>query len=237
MTSFASRHDGFRRLLMLVALAGTVTVGTGCTQVLDTVLAAQDGSGVTITLGALNLDTQFVGGIDSTVKINISFFDLLFNKPLNGTVTINDLLLAGTPIILPIGPGLSTGAICVSPLDPNSPGGGTISIDLKHNKLTMQVSSATAIRLASPILGPAVGVLEFPVDVDATVPVTLFDLLGALGGGSLPLDITQPIDFTIDDPSSPFNGAVVQGQFVLAQADSFPTDPLIDECRTLLAGL
>ena len=62
-------------------------------------------------------------------------------------------------------------------------------------------------------------------------------LVGALGGGSLPLDIVQEVSLVIDDPGSPFNGAVVNGQFVLAQADSFPTDPLITECRDLLAGL
>ena len=237
MNAFQSRSEGLKRALMLAGLVGTVVVGTGCSQVLDTILEAQEGSGVTILLGALELETTFVGGIDSTVEIEISLFDLLFGRPLDGTVTINDLLLAGTPIIIPIGPGLSTGAICVSPLDPENPGGGTIEIDLKHRKLTMQVSSTAGIRLADPLLGPAVGVLEFPVEVDTVAPVSLIDLLGALGGGSLPLDFVQEVSLVIDDPGSPFNGAVVTGQFVLAQADSFPTDPLITECRDLLAGL
>jgi hypothetical protein len=234
MNALESRREGLKRTLMLAGLMGTMVVGTGCTQVLDTVLEAQEGSGVTITLGVLNLETTFTGGIDSTVEITISLFDILFGRPLDGTVELNDLLLAGTPII--IAPGLTTGAICVSPLDPENPGGGTIEIDLKRRKLTMQVSAAAGIRLADPFLGPAVGVLEFPVEVDATAPVSLADLLGALGGGSLPLDITQPVSMTINDPTSPFNGAVIEGQFVFAQADAFPTNPLIEECRALVAG-
>lgn len=233
--SASLRRDGLVRALMLVGLTWTAVGSTGCSQVLDTIIAAQEGSGVTIQLGTLDLETQFVGGIDSTVTIQISLFDLLFGLPLKGTVDVNDMLFAGTPIIL--APGVSTGAICISPLDPADPGGGTIKIDLKRRKLTMQVTSISGIRLADPVLGPVVGVLEFPVEVDSVVPVSLLDLLGALGGGSLPLDITQDVSLVIDDPSSPFNGAVITGQFVLGQADAFPSDPLIDECRALLAGV
>jgi hypothetical protein len=236
MNVFESGSNRIKRTLMLAGLLGTMVVGTGCTQVLDTILAAQEGSDVTIQLGALNLETSFTGGIDSTVEITISLFDILFGRPLDGTVEINDLLLAGTPIIIPIGPGISTGAICVSPLDPGNPGGGTIVIDLKRRKLTMHVATAAGIRLADPVLGPAVGVLEFPVAVDATVPVSLADLLGALGGGSLPLDITQEVSMTINDPGSPFNGAVITGQFVFAQEDTFPSDPLLTQCRALVSG-
>jgi hypothetical protein len=84
------------------------------------------------------------------------------------------------------------------------------------------------------VLGPVVGVLEFPVSVDAEAPVSLADLLGALGGGSLPIDITQPVSFTINDPGNPLNGATVTGQFIFSQADALPEeDPLMQACRAL----
>jgi hypothetical protein len=208
-----------------------MVVGTGCTQVIDSILAAQDGSGVTITggpVGPAMLTTQFVGGIDSTATVQISFFDLLLNRPLDGTVEINDMLFAGTPI--QIGP-FNTGAICVAPIDPNNPGGGTIEIDLKHNTLTFAVTTDAGIRLADPVLGPLVGVLPFPVDVSASSPVSLKQLLGALGGGSLGIQITQPIALTI--ATGPFAGATATGQFILAEASAFPTDPKLDTCRAL----
>lgn len=236
MNANAATRAGLTRAILLLSLVGSIGVTTGCTQVLDTILEVSEGSGVNVQLGALDLDSSFVGGIDSTVEIKISFFDLLFGLPFDGTVTINDLLIAGTAIIIPIGPGLSTGTLCVSPVDPDDPGGGTIEIDLKHRKLTMQVTSLTGIQVTDPVLGPIVGVLEFPVEVESVSPVSLLDLLGALGGGSLPLDISQEIDFVIDDPTSPFNGAIVTGVINLAQADAFPSDPLLDDCLAFLNG-
>jgi hypothetical protein len=216
----------------LLALVASVGVTTGCTQVLDTILEVQEGSSVTITLGANDLSSDFVGGIDSTTEIDIGFFDLLFGLPLDGTVTVNDILIAGTAIV--IGPGISTGTLCVSPLDPDDPGGGTIEIDLKHRELTLHVSSLTGAVGTDPILGPALGVIEFPVEIDSVTPVSLLDLLGALGGGSLPLDVTQEFDFVIED--GPFAGAMVSGVISLAQVDAFPSDPLLDECLAFLAG-
>ena len=223
-----------RSVLLLAGLMTTLVGATGCTQVMETVLELQEGSSAVIQLGATPLTSDFVGGIDATAEITISLFDILFGRPLDGTVEINELLIAGTPINII---GFSTGAVCVSPLDPNEPGGGTIEVDLKRRKLTLNVVSLAGIRITDPLLGPQVGVLEFPVEVSAETPVSLIDLLGALGGGSLPIDFTQEVSFVINQPGSPFNGATVTGQFILAQTDAFPTDPLIDDCRALLAGL
>jgi hypothetical protein len=228
-------HRGLHRALLVAGLALTVGGTTGCTQVVDAVLALEEGSGITIELGTDSLSTNFEGGIDSTATVNIGFFDLLFGKPLEGDVVINDIQIAGEPFMIPIPGGgtFNSGTICVLPLDPDNIGGGTISINLLRHKLTFDVSTATGIRLADPVLGPALGVMEFPFDVSASAPITLLDLLGALATGGLPIELTQEISMVIDDPTSLLNGATVTGQFVLGNADAIPSSARLDECLAL----
>lgn len=225
------RVAGLKRTVLLLALAGSIGVTTGCTQVVDQILEVGPGSSVTLTIADTDLTSDQVGGIESTVELQISFFDVLFNLPLDGTVTINDILIAGTP--LTIGPN-STGTLCTSPLDPNDAGGGTIEINLKRRKLTLETASLTGVEATDPVIGPVLGVLELPVEISAMQPVNLLDLLGALGGKGLPLDITQEFEFTIEE--GPLTGAVVSGVLNLTSTDTFPTDPLITECENFLAG-
>jgi hypothetical protein len=229
----AARRAARSGRALLLALIGSIGFTTGCTQVVQTILQVGDGSGVAIQLGSLNLSSDFSGGIDSTAEIEISFFDLLLGRPLDGTVAINELLIAGTPIV--ILPGLTTGTLCVAPIDPDDPGSGTIEIDLKHRELHLTFSALTGIVATDPVLGPALGVFEFPVEIEETSPVSLVDLIGALGGGALPIDIAQEIDFVIDDPGSLLNGAHVTGLITLAPADALPSNPLLDECAAFLA--
>ena len=234
-----ARGRGSRRVHIL-ALAVLMAGGVGCSQQIDTTLVAAEGSQLQLRVPAVtgrdSTPSLFSGGIEATASVDISFFDLLFGRPLAGTLEIDDVLLSGSNALIPFGSFVvGSGNICVSPADPAAPGGGDLEIDLKNRELRFDVAADTVVQVTDPFAGNLLGVTPFPFDVSATSPVSLFDLIGALGGGALPLAVTVDIDETIPNPGF-VEGVRAFGQVVLEGASEIPQTDDLTACESFLAA-
>ena len=211
-------------------------LGLLCTACMDVkqeaILELQPGSQVTLTAGGLPpLMSAQEGFIRSSITLSIDVGDLLRGRPIMGTVKAEEVLIAGSA--LDIAPGLTSGTLCTS-LDPSQPASGTATINLLRQRLMLAVQSGTRIAITDPNLRALLTTaadLSVPVSIQATVPINLGDLIGALLGNALPIQITQPIMQTVPSDVPILGGGTITGQLVLAAATQPPTSPRIEECR------
>ena len=229
------------RLAVLVAFAAG---GLACGAMeMPMTLALEEGSGMSIYLNPTTTplllgDVQLEGGVETLMTTQIDLMDLLWHRPIMGTIEITKLLFAGTPFSLL---GIPTGAVCTVP-DPNTPSGGTVLIDLfdhKINNASVQfvMDMATAIKVENPVLAGAIPD-GFPLvlTVDSEADLSLAEMLGMfLGTGGGGFGITQELDevFTVSVMGLPLELGVV-GQLTLNTVDEFPTGALLDDCIALL---
>jgi hypothetical protein len=206
-------------------------------------LALEEGSSMDIwlnpdttpfLLGTVDLE----GGVETLMTAEIGLFDLMFKRPILGTIEVVDLLFAGTPFSLL---GIPTGEVCTIP-DPNTPSGGSVLIDIfdhEPNNASLQftMDMATAIIVGNPVLSGAIpGGFPLVLSVDSEADLTLEEMLTLLTGDAEGgLTITQELDeqFVVDVLGSQLSMGVT-GQLTLTTVNEFPTGLLLDDCIALL---
>jgi hypothetical protein len=230
------------RLAILVAFASG---GIACGVIEAPItLALDEGSSMTISLnpetpnpivlGTVDLE----GGVDTLMTAEFGLFDLLFKRPVLGTLEIIDLLFAGTPFNLL---GIPTNEVCTIQ-DPNGASGGSVLIDIfdhQINNASLQfvMDMATAIKVGNPVLAGAIPD-GFPLvlSVDSEADLTLAEMLTLLTGDAEGvLSITQALDeqFVVTVLGLPISLGIV-GELTLTTVNEFPTGALLDDCIALL---
>jgi hypothetical protein len=229
------RHRVLRLNLALALLAFS---GFGCGKItlpVDFVLVG-DSNTISLTvpfLGNRTFSSSLVGGAESTVQVDLDLFSLLSPTGIAATIQIDSVQIAGTAINLL---GLNTGTICIYQ-DPANPSGGMALFRVLKNQADFTLTLNTLISVTDPqILALFPDPLPFSADIDQTIPVTLSDLLGLLGGTGSGLTISQSLESTLPDIPI-LGGSIVDASLTLQTADALPSDPLIDECNTFVAGL
>ena len=231
----------FARLVkigLLATLLGSGSVGCGSIDIpLD--LALVGDNTITITPpSAPALSTDLVGGVETTVSVDIGLFSLLNPNGIVAGIAIDDLLFAGRniPIIAGV---LRTGVLCIEQ-DQVDPGGGTAHMRVLHGEADFLFALNTTIRGTDPnflILLETLGVdplFPFQAVVDAQdVPLTFADMLGLLFGGSggdAGLELTQEISTSLPPDIPFFGGADVNATLTLATVDEIPAHPRLANC-------
>lgn len=225
-----------KKLTMTLALAFVAANSVACSLQFQTLLGVQPGS--QLEVGILTLPVEIAaleGGTSMDIDVSIGFFDILFGLPIEGDITVGELLIGSNGFSIL---GTPTGIICVVP-DEVDPGGGTFTADLGAGTATFDVMLNTIALLGNPVLAATLpgGGFPFPFALTSQVPFSLGDMLGLLFGGSSDLAISQPIDEDITIAIGTLMiPAHIGGMIDLASTDAFPTSPLLDDCIALVAG-
>ena len=230
-------------LLVALALVTGGSVGCGVIEAPMT-LALEEGSAMDVILNPdspnpLNWGTvELEGGVETLMTAEFSLWDILFKRPVLGTLEVTDLLFAGTPFAIF---GLSTEEVCTFQ-DPANPGGGTVLIDIfdhQINNASLQfvMDLASRIKIGNPQLSGAVPEgLPLVLSVDSEADLSLTEMLSLLSGNAEGgLTVTQPLDerITVNVLGVNLNLGVV-GALTLSTVNEFPTGPLLDDCIALL---
>jgi hypothetical protein len=230
----------FARLVQLTLLGtmlGSGSIGCGNINVpLD--LALVGDNSITITApSSLPLQTFLVGGVETTVSVNIGLFSLLNPNGIVAGIAIDDILIAGTNIPV-LGGIVNTGTLCVED-DAADPGGGNAHFRILQSQADIMFALNTQIRGTDPAfiaLLDLAGITELPFDtvVETTIPVTFADMFGLLlgGGSGGGLELSQDISTTLPPEIPLFGGALVEASLTLASVDEIPPDDLLVACVT-----
>jgi hypothetical protein len=181
--------------------------------------------------------TTLVGGVQTTIVADIGLLELLgalIGKAIPADIQIDDILIAGTEIL--IGGGLPTGPICLFQ-DPDLASGGSAALNPLLGVAAFSMTLNTRLGVTDPFLASLIGEpAPFTQVVDATVPLSIGDLLALLAGGGSGIALTQEIDAEFGPV--PIIGIIhVTGTLTLASTDTPPSDPLLDTCAAFIAGL
>jgi len=229
----------FVQVGLLATLLGGGSVGCGDIDIpLDLALVGDNTITITAPSLPLPLQTSLVGGVETTISVDIGLFSLLNPNGIMAGIAVDDLLFAGGNI--PILGGLNTGTVCIEQ-NLDNPGGGTAHLRILQGAADFLLALNTNIRGTDPTftlvleqLGLSSG---FPFDtvVDVQdVPLSFGDLIGLLlgGGGSGGLELSQDISSTLPPDIPFFGGATVETSLTLATVDAIPADPLLADCVT-----
>jgi hypothetical protein len=229
-----------RASLHMTLLAALFAGSFGCGQIevpLNLALAGDSAIDLYMPLFPPPHDTahsDLVGGVETTAIVDLDPFALIDPDGIAAAIQVDDLLIAGTPIL--IGGALSTGTICGN-LDPESPSGGIALIQPFRHQMDVQMTLGTVISVTNPALSVFLpGGLPFPAEIDTTIPITLSDLfdlfLGLLfgGGGLSGLELTQEISATLPDDIPLLAGSEISATLTLVSAEEIPADPLLADC-------
>jgi hypothetical protein len=237
MISRARRN--VRALFLTLAILPAFACGT---VVMPVDLALEDPSAIHITIPLLpppnNVKTTFlVGGVETTITTELGLIELLaisLGHALPADISIDDIRIAGTEFdILGL---LFTGTLCVEP-DDSLPNDGTALINVLLGMAEFHIPLNTLIWVTDPgLLGVVGGPLAFGAQIDEIVPLSIGDMLALLGGGSAGLSLTQEIDTTLPPDTPVIGPAEVSATLTLTSTDTFPTDPLLDECEAFFAS-
>jgi len=233
------RFARFVQVGLLATLLGSGSVGCGDIDIPIDLGLVGDNS-ITITApSSPPLSTSLVGGVETTISVDIGLFSLLNPNGIMAGIAVDDLLFAGTNIPI-LGGLLNTGTVCVEQ-NLDNPGGGTAHMRIFQGSADFLMALNTLIRGTDPgfvalldSLGFGTG---FPFDtvVDVQdVPLSFGDLFGLLlgGGGSGGLELSQDISTTLPPEIPFFGGATVDASLTLATVDQIPADPLLADCVT-----
>lgn len=236
--------DRLRRQLLVLLLVGGVLPSIACgTVVIPTTLALESPSEITIAIPIFpppydQETTSLVGGVETTITTELGLLELLgitIGIALPADISVDDILIAGTEIV--IGGLLPTGTLCVA-LDPDLPGGGSALINPLLGVAEFNIALNTLIHITDPGLGGVLGgALPFGAAINAVTPLSLGDLLDLMAGGTGGLSLTQEIDTTLPPDTPVIGPSQVTATLTLATTETFPSDPLLDECEAYLAGL
>jgi hypothetical protein len=181
--------------------------------------------------------TNLVGGVQTTITTKLGLLQLLgafAGKAIPADIAVDDVLIAGTEIVL--GGSLPLGTLCVAQ-DPENPSSGMAYLNPLLGVAEFEMALNTMFHATDPYSGPLLGgPVPFVQEVSAITPLTIGDMLDLLGGGGGGLSLSQPVDAELG-PLPLFGMINITGTLTLATADAPPSDPLIDECEAYLAGL
>jgi len=234
------RFARFVQLGVLATLLGGGSVGCGNIDIpLDLALVGEDNIIVITPPSGPVLSTDLVGGVETTISVNLGLFSLLNPNGIMAGISVDDLLFAGRNI--PIIPGvLRTGVLCIED-DLANPGGGAAHMRILQGQADFQFALNTTIRGTDAnflAFLDALGVnpyFPFQAVVEANdVPLTFADMLGLLlgGGGSAGLEISQEIHTELPADIPLLGGAQVDGNLTLATVEAIPADPRLANCVT-----
>jgi hypothetical protein len=220
-----------RWLSVVVAIAGF-----GCGKISLPVTFALVGNN-SISLEIPNLGTfgsdQLVGGAATTVQVNLDPFKLFSPQGLAASIVVNKVAMAAAPIDIYT---LSTGTVCIYN-DPNNPSGGFAFLRPLQQQADFTLTLNTLIQPTDPtLLTLFPDPLPFTAAIDQTVPLTLNDLFALLGGKGAGIQLHQVLSATLPPDLGILANAVVTADVTLATVQTFPTDPLLDECQAFLSG-
>ena len=228
--------------LQITFLTGVAAFSIGCGKIeVPLNLALAEGSTIGLDIPAFSppydhAETTLVGGVETTAIVDLDPWNLISPSGIAATIRIDDLVIAGEPILL--AGALNTGTICTL-LDPDNPSGGLALIQLFRHQMDVQMTLNTIVSVTDPFLSNFLpGGLPFPANVDATIPITLSDLfnlfLGLLfpssGGGLTGLQLTQELTATIPDDVPILAGSEITATLTLVSVDAIPADPLLADC-------
>jgi len=220
-------------------LAAAIALGSGCGNVsIPITLALEDPSTLSLELPSEQATTSLIGGVDTTINADLGLLKLLgalVGQALPADIDVDEVLIAGTSVSV-FGGLFNTGTICVFQ-DPDVPSEGSAAFNLLLGSAAFNMTLNASLAITDPTLGSFLGGPQpFSQAIATVVPLSLGDLLGILGGGGGGLALTQEID-TVFGPVPLLGEIHVTGELTLASADAFPSDPLLDECVTYIAGL
>lgn len=230
-----------RSLAVLFAVA--VVPSFGCGQIeLPVDLVLEQPSDLTLALPVFpppfdQETTSLVGGVQTTIVANIGLFELLgalIGKAIPAAIEIDDILIAGTEIL--IGGGLPTGPICLFQ-DPDLGSVGSAKLNPLLGVAAFNMTLNTKLGVTDPLLAGLIGdPAPFTQAISAVVPLSIGDLLTILGGGDSGIALTQEIDAEFGPV--PILGTIqVTGSLTLVSSDTPASDPLLDTCAAFIAGL
>jgi len=224
---------------LLATLLGGGSVGCGDIDVpLD--LALVGDNTITITAdGSPPLSTTLVGGVETTISVDLGLFSLLNPNGIMAGIAVDDLLFAGENIPV-LGGIINTGTLCIEQ-NLDNPGGGAAHLRILKGEADFLLALNTTIRGTDPgfiALLDSIGFDSLPFDTVVEVqdvPLTFADLLGLVaggGGGGGGLELSQDISTTLPADVPFFGGALVEASLTLATVDEIPVDPLMADCVT-----
>jgi len=222
------------RVLLTAAVLCMAMGSVACSLDIESTLALADGSSMEIEVpaGSGNVSIAALeGGTVMNIDVGIGLFDVLFGS-FEGDVSVGELLFASDGFSIF---GIPTDELCVIP-DPSDPGGGTFSANLKKSTATFDVQINTRALVGNPVLAGVIpDGFAFPFDLQSTLPLSLFDMLGLLtGSGSL--EVTQELDqdltVSVLGTTLPIH---IGGTIALGSTDAFPTSPLLDSCIAIVS--
>lgn len=225
--------------VLIIAVSALYSVA--CSITTESILEMQEGSAIEMTLlnfPAQNLELE--GGVVMNMDISIGFFDLILGN-IGGDISVGDLLFATDPFNFFGFPQLYTEEVCIVS-DAADPGGGTFNANIYFSSADFDVALNTTALIGNETLAGSItgGGLSLPFALNATLPMTLGDMLGLLTGGSGSFEVTQDVEEDIHLEIELFPGFFVEyephlsGSLTLASADAFPSTPLIDDCIAFL---
>jgi len=235
--------SSLRAKLLVAVFALGVVPSFGCGKItLPVDLALEDPSQLTLELPIFpppynEASTTLVGSVQTTIKANVGLLELLgafAGKALPATIQVDDVLIAGTPIL--IAGALSTGTVCLFQ-DPVLASAGTASFNLLLGTAAFNMTLNTRLGVTDPTVGGLFGGPQpFSQVVNAVTPLSLSDMLAILAGQDSGLALTQEIDASFGPV--PVVGIIhVTGSLTLASTSTLPSDPLLDQCSAFIAGL
>jgi hypothetical protein len=181
--------------------------------------------------------TSLVGGVQTTITTKLGLLQLLgafAGKAIPADIAVDDVLIAGTEIV--IGGSLPLGTLCVVQ-DPLNPSAGMAYLNPLLGVAEFDMALNTMFHATDPYTGPLLGgPVPFVQEVSAITPLSIGDMLDLLGGGGGGLSLSQPVEAELG-PMPLFGIINISGTLTLATADAQPSDPLLDECEAYLAGL
>lgn len=236
--------SSLRAKLMTAFLVLGVAPSIGCGEIdLPVSLALEQPSNLTIELAItdppLEETTNLVGGVDTTITTKIGLKELLgalIGKAIPADIAIDDILIAGTEIIIGDDEsGIPTDTICLFQ-DPDLASDGAASFNLLLGVASFDMTLNTKLGLTDPFLDALLGGPQpFQQVVSAVTPVSITDMLALLTGGGSGLSLSQEIDANFE---APILGSIhVTGTLTLASTDTPPSSPLLDDCTAYIAGL
>jgi hypothetical protein len=211
------------------------SLSIGCSAIdVPITLAVEEPSDIAIELVVGGFETgqvagtTLVGGADMTISLSLAN---LFNPGgILAMVSIDDIRMAGPSFTL-IQP---TGTLCVSEVEDS--GGGTALIRLLHGEAEFDVVMDTVIHVLGPLGANIPDGIQFAAPLNATVPITLGDLLDLFFGKPGSLRLTQSITTEIEGPGDGssildlIDGSPVTATITLASATAIPQSTLLEQC-------
>lgn len=224
------------RTLSTLMLALLVSLTTGCVlqiektfEMTDSVLETTLVSKLDPTIQVPGRPITLSGGTIFTIDVSTSIFDYL-DATVDGDVTVDEVLFIAENVSIV----LSIGEMCIGL---SGPSGGTFEYEVLNENARFDVLVDTLAQVKNknlPIFGGRT--FPFPFDLQADMPLPLFDALGLFLGTS-DLTISQDIDQEFDPGQG--IGFIVEllGTVNLSGTDTFPTNQLMEECAVSLAEL